>query len=487
MDSRSEPVNEIESSSSAKEFDYDEQKIKYFNSNFTDASGSSCQAVLDTPPSSKSAKARESQAKPQPKFNQKTYSEKPKHAQNLTTLTEGIVSGLNFSPILRAINPERDVGISKEMSLAEIGFDSTQVDDWDKIIQPRKESLISLLKDMIQNYIKTDVIIRIGDKSFNCHMMVLQCYSGFFLNIDNKEIICLPQNKVSQEAFVMIYDWILSPEPKVQREGILQLFIAAQFLKIDALVDQCWVCLDDDERFCEDAAFLLYIEARSFKLDLIMDLMLTRICKFFIILVASKEFLELDYKEVCTLLNSNSIGVNSESEVLMVAVRWLNFDWQNRQNLLLEIIKCVRFGLMPPWLLVDLKRNQHCNELQRILNNKDVVKMIDDGLSYVLTKGYYSNTPESYFDGLERFNLVEPQQRQWICDEMCSYHHKNECPNSTYVTYETFLRYLTMVRGLGRNHWKKLQTRPNDKPYRCKEGGDGVDEALQQMVLNGIH
>lgn len=219
----------------------------------------------------------------------------------------------NFAPF-RFQNAADGIGFLKEMTLAEIGFASNQINDWDKIHQPRKESLIRLLKTMIDNYIKTDVVIRIGDKSFNCHMMVLQCYSSFFMSIDNKEIIYLPPSKVSQEAFVMIYDWMLSPEPKVQREGIIQLFIAAQFLKIKALVDQCWVCLDD-ERFCEDAAFLLYLKAREFKLELIMDLMMSRISKFFLIWVASKEFLDLDVKEVCTLLKSNSLGVNSESEV----------------------------------------------------------------------------------------------------------------------------------------------------------------------------
>lgn len=65
----------------------------------------------------------------------------------------------------------------------------------------------------------------------------------------------------------------------------------------------------------------------------------------------------------------------------MVAVRWLSFDWHCRQHHLLNIISCVRFGLMPPWLLVDLRRNQHCNELQRVVDNADVIKMIDDGLS----------------------------------------------------------------------------------------------------------
>uniref|UniRef100_T1GJR7 BACK domain-containing protein n=1 Tax=Megaselia scalaris TaxID=36166 RepID=T1GJR7_MEGSC len=39
-----------------------------------------------------------------------------------------------------------------------------------------------------------------------------------------------------------------------------------------------------------------------------MNLMLSRICKFFLTLVSSLEFLELNDKELCTLLKSNSIG-----------------------------------------------------------------------------------------------------------------------------------------------------------------------------------
>lgn len=308
-----------------------------------------------------------------------------KKPTNLATLTEGIVSGPNAMPPQQENTQCENAGdgkiIQKELRLSEIGFMSSQVDDFDKISQPRKKSLIALLKVMIDNYVNTDVVISIGDRSFNCHLMVLQCYSRFFMSRTNEDKIYLPPNKVSPTAFVMVYDWMLTSEPKVHREGLLQLFIAAQFLQIDSLIDQCWVCLDDYDRFREDAAFLLYVEAREYKLQLIMDLMFTRICKFFIILVASKEFVELDCKEVSTLLKSNSIGVNSESEVLMVAVRWLNYDWNNRQKSMLEIIECVRFGLMPPWFLVDLKRNNHCRELQKILDNKEVIKMIDDGLS----------------------------------------------------------------------------------------------------------
>ncbi|XP_037920056.1 uncharacterized protein LOC119657284 isoform X2 [Hermetia illucens] len=343
----------------------------------------------------------------------------------------------------------------KEKSLAEIGFNSTEINNWDKIVQPHKTDLLVLLEKMIKNYEKTNVQIRINDTTFNCHMMVLQCYSDFFMELNNEQLVVLPADKVTPQAFVMVYDWMLSSKPMVQREGILELFNAAQFLKIKGLVDQCWVCLDDDERFCEDAAFLLYLEARKFGHELIQQLMLTRICKFFLTLVASKEFLELTPKEICTLLQSNSIGVNTETEVLMAAVRWLNFNWADREQYMLEVMGCVRFGLMTPWQLVELRRNSDSPEIQRVVESGAVQKMIDDGLSYVTTKYWYASNSENLFHFMERLNLTEPVERQWVRDKTWSEHF--ECPNQMYSSYNSFLEYLEMIRNMGKDHWKTLQ------------------------------
>lgn len=248
---------------------------------------------------------------------------------------------------------------------------------------------------MITNYEKTNVKIKIDNTQFNCHMIVLQCYSDYFEDKTLDQVIELPSDKVTSQAFIMIYNWMLTPKPIVQREGILELFNAALFLRIRSLVDQCWVCLDDEQMFTEDAAFLLYLEARSFGHELLKQLMLTRICKFFLTLVSSKEFLDLSFHEVCTLLQSNCIGVNSETDVLLSAIRWLEYDWNSRKDSMLDVIKCVRFGLMTPWQLVELERGAVSQEMEKIVQHPDVRKMIEDGLSLVLSIiiiFYYNST-----------------------------------------------------------------------------------------------
>lgn len=76
------------------------------------------------------------------------------------------------------------------------------------------------------------------------------------------------------------------------------------------LEEQCWAFIDNDELFSEDTAFLLYLEAKKIGNTAVMELMVPRIMKFFLMLVSTKDFLELSVDELCLLLKSNYICVN---------------------------------------------------------------------------------------------------------------------------------------------------------------------------------
>lgn len=65
----------------------------------------------------------------------------------------------------------------------------------------------------------------------------------------------------------------------------------------------------------------------------------------------------------------------------MSAVRWLKYDWDNRLQYLVKVMSCIRFGLIAPWQLVDIKRNPENPELLEIMTVPEVSKMVDDGLS----------------------------------------------------------------------------------------------------------
>uniref|UniRef100_A0A1A9WFC5 BTB domain-containing protein n=1 Tax=Glossina brevipalpis TaxID=37001 RepID=A0A1A9WFC5_9MUSC len=378
------------------------------------------------------------------------------------------------------------IGVSKwqlrERSLLEMGFKANEVAGWDQIEQPRKTNLYKLLKDMIDNHVNTNVQILAGGFTFNCHMIVLQCYSDFFMGCSNEILIQLPDKKITPRAFMMIYNWMLTEDPLVQREGMLELFIAANFLGIKELINQCWLCMDDDVRFRDDAAFLLYLEARTYQIETLDQLMLMRICKFFLTLVASKEFLLMSAKEVCTLLSSSTIGVNSEIEIFMSVVRWLSHNWKKRKCHILDLVKCIRFGLMPAWFLVTISKNPENPEIAHIVNHPEVNKMIHDGITYITIEFSYGKKDEDFLEFLERCQLLTPIKRQWIFDKECNYHHRLDCPSKENVTYKSFLKYLEMIQSLDKNYWRTLEIDKNaEKSFRCCTPSDSQKSATPNV------
>ncbi|XP_054006973.1 uncharacterized protein LOC128891506 [Hylaeus anthracinus] len=321
----------------------------------------------------------------------------------------------------------------QEVPLAALGFTSEQPIDWDNIILPEKTDLYQELARRITNYKNADCIVRIDQDEFHCHLLVLQSYSAFFDEKNCKDVD-LAGSDVSSKAFSIIYDWMISSQNEschlLHRDNILEVFVAAQYLGIKELEEQCWAFIDNDELFTEDTAFLLYLEAKKIKNTAVMELMLPRIMKFFLMLVSTSDFLELSVDELCLLLKSNYICVNSEMEVLMSAVRWLMHDWDNRKQQMLEVLKCVRFGLIAPWQLVDVKRNPENPEFMELMSFPEVQKMVDDGLAFVIIKYWYGNQTEDYYHWIDLLGLTEPTNRNWAGED------KN------YVTYREFLLYL---------------------------------------------
>lgn len=115
----------------------------------------------------------------------------------------------------------------------------------------------------------------------------------------------------------------------------------------------------------------------------VRELMVPRIQEFFLILVSSQDWLELDVDDVKNLLSSNYIQVNCEMEIFMSAIRWLKYDWDNRDKYKFDVLNCVRFGNIIPWQLVDIKRNADNPEYIDVAKDPAICKLIDDGLAYV--------------------------------------------------------------------------------------------------------
>ncbi|CAH2086267.1 unnamed protein product [Euphydryas editha] len=321
----------------------------------------------------------------------------------------------------------------KGKDLNSLGYTIAEPIDWMRIQLPKKQDLFQEFYKRIHNFVNTDTTVHIGADEFNCHRIVLQIYSSYF-DRNGQRKIDLSSANVTPETFRTIYEWMLfsgtESNKVIKRDNVLALLCAAQYLEIKDLEEQCWSFILNENLFNEDTAFALYREARLRKLAPVMDIMVPRIMRFFLPLVASNDFLQLEPEEVITLLKSNFICITSEIEVLMAGVRWLYGNWSSRSRFAVDLMKCVRFGLISPWQLVDIKRNPENNEIMEIVNKPEVQQMVDDGLAYVIIKYWYGNNSKNYYHWIDVLDLKEPAERNWIGEE------KN------HVTYKDFLKYL---------------------------------------------
>ena len=311
-------------------------------------------------------------------------------------------------------------------------------------------SLFEQFNDPESNEIQ-DVKVQIGNSFESCFMLVLQSYSKFFRNRSRHEkIVILDGLQITPEVFQKIYIWMLDSSKAVERDGLVTMLIGAQYLKVDLLMQQIWHLIQDGEKFQECEAFLLYIEAKQSNCEKIQSMMISRVKQFFMTVVCTEEFLNMDLTEIVNWLKLDSIAVNSELDVFYSAVRWLLYDWDDRKNYLMDVMKQVRFGLIEPWRICEFRLNKNVEKLKKVLENNQLQSTLSSNLSYSTYRNcFQDDLSEQFQDFLTRFEFKRLFPR-----ENLNYDWQTKYKGSTY-TYERFEECLIDLRLTAFSHWNK--------------------------------
>ncbi|KAH8394784.1 hypothetical protein KR222_005616 [Zaprionus bogoriensis] len=324
---------------------------------------------------------------------------------------------------------------------------------------PQKPPIANKMLSAMRNRNNWDTKIYIGNDKFHCHLCALQMYASYFHRFDavNTGSIRLPTKWVTPEAFRVIYDWMLEEKTvtlaPMSNRSIFELYSAAHFLGISELIESMCVTFDTIKN--EDEIFSLLPEVFQLGLPSFEQLFLSRICSFYLTLVASQEFVEMKAQNVVQLLASQNIGVNSEIEVFYSAVRWLHHEWPERRAYIPDLMKCVRFGLMPPTFLRFLQTPQKTRVLHAISKCEFVKEAINKAFVYTSTALFHKDPHEELKFQLPDFEL--PEMRKWIYDEKCPHHHNLACSRRQFFSYAQFLQYLETQHHNEVYYWKALK------------------------------
>ncbi|XP_063228979.1 uncharacterized protein LOC134534443 [Bacillus rossius redtenbacheri] len=263
--------------------------------------------------------------------------------------------------------------------------------DWSRVKVPAKRDFVDYVHGKAVNFEQPDVRVVAGDLEFNCHAAVLRSYSGFFRE-NTAPCAVLPPAAASSATFSALYDWMLAAgedaHSVLNRDNVVDVLASARRLRVPGLARLCERLLADETLFPEYAAFCVMVDAGGREgLDDVRDLMLPRVSRCFLHLVATDDFARLSADEACRLLGSDHIAVHGELEVLFAASLWLLADWDARRPHLPALMRCVRFGLVPAEHLLALRGAHGEPELRELVSPASVQELLSDGLSYSALRG----------------------------------------------------------------------------------------------------
>ncbi|XP_063228662.1 kelch-like protein 17 isoform X3 [Bacillus rossius redtenbacheri] len=264
------------------------------------------------------------------------------------------------------------------------------------------------IKDMIKKYItdpkNADCVVSVRGKEFRCHKLLLQCYSDHFKNCDSNYVE-LNFPSLTPDMFSELYSWMYGSPFSYKRilhpRTILDVLISAVDLGVRELEEQCWAVFNSKDVFNEETAYSMFLEAKLKSCDMVADIMLPRISKFFKHLAASDDFLKLPARHAADLLDSAHVSVPAEAHVLVAALRWLAHDWDARRQHAAAIMGCVRFQRMSPLELVVVRRSRRSATLQRLMELPE------------MARGAPALPPGQLADLLDQLGLQRPKPRHY--------------------------------------------------------------------------
>ena len=233
--------------------------------------------------------------------------------------------------------------------------------------------LLAMLDSLRKTEELCDVIIKVGIKKLHAHKVVLSACCPYFRAMFTHEMAESRQSEVTikdvdERAMELLIDFTYTASIKIDETNVQTVLPAACLLQLTEIQDACCEFLKKqldpsnclgikafaDTHACTD---LLHV-ADLYTLHNFQDV------------INSEEFLLLPIKQLCDIISSDELNVNSEEEVFTAVMKWLKYNLAERRDSLKEVLKHVRLPLVSARFLVGtvssdllIKSDESCREL----------------------------------------------------------------------------------------------------------------------------
>uniref|UniRef100_A0A672PED8 Kelch-like protein 41b n=1 Tax=Sinocyclocheilus grahami TaxID=75366 RepID=A0A672PED8_SINGR len=208
------------------------------------------------------------------------------------------------------------------------------------------------LKELLNENKFVDCTLKIGDRCFPCHRLIMAACSPYFRELffsedgkekeSGKEVIL---DDVDPNIMDMIIQYLYSAEIDLTDDNVQEIFAVANRFQIPSVFTVCVNYLQKKLSLFNCLAVFrlglvlgvprLAIAARDFIADR------------FETVAAEDEFLQLAPHELLALIGGDTLNVEKEEVVFESVMKWVHSDKAKHAKSLGEVFECIRFRLLP--------------------------------------------------------------------------------------------------------------------------------------------
>lgn len=208
------------------------------------------------------------------------------------------------------------------------------------------------LKELLNENKFVDCHLKVGDRSFPCHRLIMAACSPYFREIffteDGKEVENTKEvvlEDVNPSILDMIIQYLYSAEIDLTDDNVQDIIAVANRFQIPSVFTVCVNYLQKKLSLGNCLAIFrmglvlscprLAVAARNYIADR------------FELLYKEEEFLKLAAHELFAIIGGDSLNVEREELVFEAVMAWVRHDREKRLKVLKDAFNCIRFRLLP--------------------------------------------------------------------------------------------------------------------------------------------
>lgn len=208
------------------------------------------------------------------------------------------------------------------------------------------------LKELLNENKFVDCSLKVGDRCFPCHRLIMAACSPYFRDIffteDGKEVENTKEvvlEDINPSILDMIIQYLYSAEIDLTDDNVQDIIAVANRFQIPSVFTVCVNYLQKKLSLGNCMAIFrmglvlscprLAVAARNFIADR------------FELLHKDEEFLKLAPHELFAVIGGDSLNVEKEELVFESVMAWARYDKEKRHKVLKDAFNCIRFRLLP--------------------------------------------------------------------------------------------------------------------------------------------